>query len=158
MGGFNGVRKQILHWKACFNAILSPIGTLRSLVTEHNLFNCDRTSRTSSIRSCCSSALLGSPISPESSGLKSWIALKQAFQCKICFLTPLKPPMIVTRCCKNVLGCKNCADTYYDEDIMSKVCPLCRCPRGYSDTMAMPPLDELLDAVRDAIAESDDEN
>ena len=127
------------------------IGEPSNADEQHDLIEDVRDVRSQLNKLCSVTSDLKVPI-----GLK--IALKQAFQCKICFLTPLKPPMIVTRCCKNVLGCKNCADTYYDEDIMSKVCPLCRCPRGYSDTMAMPPLDELLDAVRDAIAESDDEN
>ena len=65
--------------------------------------------------------------------------------------------MIVTRCCCNVLGSQLCVKMHYASDPMNKSCPLCRSPRGFSDTMLMSPLDELVDAVRNEMVESDDE-
>ena len=80
------------------------------------------------------------------------LALKEAFMCKICHSAPLKPPMIISQCCRNVLGCQSCSNTWYNEDTLSKSCPMCRSPRGFSYTMAMPPLDELINAVSEALS------
>lgn len=35
------------------------------------------------------------------------------FQCRICHSIPLKPPAIVTRCCKVILGCEGCVNKWY---------------------------------------------
>lgn len=80
------------------------------------------------------------------------LALKEAFMCKICHSTPLKPPMIVAQCCRNVLGCQDCSNTWYNEETLTKSCPICRSPRGFSYTMAMPPLDELIITVSEALS------
>lgn len=40
--------------------------------------------------------------------------LRDAFMCKICHVTPMKPPVIATRCCSSLLGCEVCVNTWYD--------------------------------------------
>lgn len=36
--------------------------------------------------------------------------VKEAFQCKICHKTPMKPPIIATKCCSSLLGCDECVN------------------------------------------------
>ena len=36
-----------------------------------------------------------------------------AFKCKICQDVPFKPPIIVAKCCSNVVGCQSCVDQWY---------------------------------------------
>ena len=40
--------------------------------------------------------------------------VKDAFQCKICHETPMKPAIIATKCCSSLLGCKECVNIRYD--------------------------------------------
>ena len=42
-----------------------------------------------------------------------YIQLKQTFQCNICHQSPITPPVIYTKCCKNSLGCEQCVDCLY---------------------------------------------
>ena len=42
--------------------------------------------------------------------------LYDTFQCGICRSTPMKPPIIFARCCKSILGCQSCVDTWYRGD------------------------------------------
>ena len=66
-------------------------------------------------------------------GLKK--ALLDSFKCAIC-LNLAKSPIVITKCCKNILGCSGCVNQLYSgEDALTKSCPLCRTERGYSDTM-----------------------
>ena len=73
--------------------------------------------------------------------------LGDTFQCKICKSTPIKPPAIYTRCCKNILGCQTCVDLWYSNDSYSKSCPICRCERAYTETSQMKGMDEFLVGV-----------
>lgn len=41
--------------------------------------------------------------------------ITDAFKCKICLKSPLTPPLIITKCCKTILGCENCANEWYME-------------------------------------------
>ena len=34
--------------------------------------------------------------------------LRDTFQCKICLRTPLNPPVIMSKCCKTIIGCEAC--------------------------------------------------
>ncbi len=36
------------------------------------------------------------------------VSLKDTFKCNLCRCT-VRPPLITTRCCKNILGCDSCA-------------------------------------------------
>ena len=36
--------------------------------------------------------------------------MRDTFQCKICLCTPIKPPVIMSKCCKSILGCERCVN------------------------------------------------
>ncbi len=48
---------------------------------------------------------------------------------------PVKPPVITTKCCKAILGCETCVNTWYSGTEAS--CPLCKAPRGYSEALEL---------------------
>ena len=39
--------------------------------------------------------------------------LYDTFKCSICQSTPMVPPVIFAKCCKTVLGCQQCVNTWY---------------------------------------------
>ena len=48
----------------------------------------------------------------------------------ICYSVPMKSPVIVAKCCRNILWCQGCVDKWYSEaDQMTKLCPICRAER-----------------------------
>ena len=67
-----------------------------------------------------------------------------SFICHICMTSPAKPPIIYARCCMRIVGCKPCVDTWYHEDQLSKVCPICRTEGAYSETSELKGLDDFL--------------
>lgn len=74
--------------------------------------------------------------------------IREVFKCSICHGMPLKPPVIVAKCCKNIVGCEECVNTWYNgENAMIKTCPLCRAERGYADTMRLNGLDTFINTV-----------
>ena len=74
--------------------------------------------------------------------------LSESLQCKICHGIT-KPPVIITKCCKTILGCATCSDMWYrGEDALIKHCPACRSERGYNETMVLKGLDDLLIKLR----------
>ena len=76
-------------------------------------------------------------------GLKQ--VLLDTFRCNICIVTPMVPPIIYTRCCKRILGCQSCVNTWYSvEEGMGKKCPICRSERAYADTTQLKGLDDFL--------------
>lgn len=76
-------------------------------------------------------------------GLKK--VMKETFKCAICMATPCRPPLIVTKCCKRLLGCESCANTWFcGEEAPSKSCPLCKAERAYTETMLLRGFDDLL--------------
>ena len=80
------------------------------------------------------------------------LALKQliidAFKCKMCLQAPMAAPPIFSRCCKTLLGCEMCVNSWYTgDDALTKKCPVCRAEQGYSDTMVLRGLDEFLVGV-----------
>ena len=48
--------------------------------------------------------------------------LSEAFQCKIC-REVIRPPVIVTKCCKGLLACDECIRTWYTTDLLTNNCP-----------------------------------
>ena len=57
-------------------------------------------------------------------GLKRII--RDTFKCRICHTVPIKPPVIVTKCCKNILGCESCINKWYSgSEALIKPCPAC---------------------------------
>ena len=80
--------------------------------------------------------------------------LSDTFKCHIC-QCPIAPPVIFARCCKNILGCSSCVDTWYGgEDGMSKSCPLCRTERALPETTRLHGLDDFLSAVQPLLTDS----
>ena len=69
--------------------------------------------------------------------------LSEALKCQICH-DIMKPPIIFGRCCKYIIGCRDCIDNYYGEEGMGKTCPRCRSDRALADTCKVNGLDELL--------------
>lgn len=78
--------------------------------------------------------------------------MRDSFKCKICHKTPPKPPLIASKCCKVLLGCEGCVNSWYSgADALTKACPSCRHERGYNETMQIRGLDEFLTEARDLI-------
>ncbi len=86
---------------------------------------------------------------PIPAGLK--LLLHDALKWKICHATPVKPPIIFAKCCKSILGCQACVDSWYVDGGMTKTCPACRSARGLSETMIMLGLDDLVEGLRDIL-------
>lgn len=83
---------------------------------------------------------------PMSLGLLTII--KETFKCHICLCSPISPPAMFGRCCRQIIGCKSCVDNWYKgEEGITKQCPLCRCERGFADSTAILGLDEFLSAL-----------
>ena len=83
--------------------------------------------------------------------------MRDAFKCNICHTVPVRPPVIVTKCCKKILGCEPCVNHWYSGDeALTKTCPACRADRGYNETMLLRGLDEFLIGVRQAIQTEDE--
>lgn len=79
-------------------------------------------------------------------GLKK--AILDSFRCSMC-LQITEPPVIVAKCCRNILGCSKCVTNLYSgEDALTKTCPLCRAERGYSEIMTLNGLDPFLNLIK----------
>ena len=73
--------------------------------------------------------------------------LNNSFKCKIC-RGIVDPPVIVTKCCKAILGCDDCVKSWYASDPLAKNCPACNTEQGYVETMRLHGLDEFLTAIK----------
>ena len=73
--------------------------------------------------------------------------LNQSLKCKIC-RGIMDPPVIVTKCCKAIVGCDECVKSWYASDLLSKNCPACNTERGYVEMMHLHGLDEFLTAIK----------
>ena len=75
--------------------------------------------------------------------------LRDTFKCQICHSVPITPPVIVTKCCRNLLGCQACVDTWYSgSEAMNRTCPMCRAERGVNETMVLRGLTEFMEGIR----------
>ena len=82
--------------------------------------------------------------------------LSDTFRCNIC-QSPITPPVIFARCCKNIVGCSGCVDVWYGgEDGMSKSCPLCRTQRALPETTRLHGLDDFLSALQPLLGNATD--
>lgn len=71
--------------------------------------------------------------------------IEDTFRCSICRISPIVPPVIYTRCCKQLVGCQSCVDEWYrDDHSMEKICPLCRESNGLGNTMVVLGMDGFL--------------
>jgi len=74
--------------------------------------------------------------------------LQDTFKCHICYSVPAKPPLIITKCCRNMLGCEGCVNQwYFGPEAMTKTCPMCRVERGCNETMLLRGLTEFLEGI-----------
>ena len=81
--------------------------------------------------------------------------LQDTFKCNICRSSPIKPPVIFSRCCKRLLGCQECVDRWFGgNDGSMKSCPLCRSERAYADTCIVKGLDEFLKSIAPLVSGS----
>ena len=88
-----------------------------------------------------------------------YIQLKQTFKCHICQISPITPPVIYTRCCKNLLGCERCVDKWYSgNEGRARNCPLCRYERGLPETSRLNGLDDFLHSISPLFADDDDDD
>ena len=76
--------------------------------------------------------------------------LLENFKCIVC-RSVMKPPVIFARCCKRIVGCESCVDTWYrgaqSEGNLSQTCPQCRSERAYADTCRINGLDDFLQGI-----------
>ena len=78
--------------------------------------------------------------------------LQDTLKCKICHISPMKPPIILAKCCRSILGCETCVNRWYEgSDVLTKLCPGCQGERGYAETIRLHGLDDLLSGIRDVI-------
>ena len=76
-------------------------------------------------------------------------SLQENFKCRICHSLPMKPPVMISRCCRNLLGCESCCCNWYSgPEATSKRCPLCRAERGLTETMRLIGLDDFLEILQ----------
>ena len=85
--------------------------------------------------------------------------LQDTFKCQICHSVPVRPPVIVTKCCRNILGCQQCTNTWYSgPEAMSKTCPMCRADRGCNETMILHGLTDFMDSIKKVCGNDSEEN
>lgn len=85
-------------------------------------------------------------------GLKK--LLTDALKCHICQAVPFKPSIVMTKCCKSILGCESCVNNWYSgPDALTKTCPRCRAERGFCETMRVLGLDELAAGVKSILGD-----
>lgn len=90
-------------------------------------------------------------------GLKKLVI--DAFVCTICGVVPINPPIMVTKCCKAILGCKSCVNEWFSgEDALTKPCPKCKQRRGFGEVMHLRGLDNFLIGLQKALGETEEES
>jgi len=78
--------------------------------------------------------------------------MRDTFEWHICHCVPIVPPGIVTKCCKTILGCSTCVNSWYSgQEALTKTCPSCQAERGYSVIMLLWGLDNFLKEICKAI-------
>ena len=83
--------------------------------------------------------------------------MQETFKCTICHEVPAKPPLIVSKCCKIIIGCDSCVNKWYSgPDALVKPCPACRHERGYNETMMLRGLDGFLEKTGQLIMSPDE--
>lgn len=79
-------------------------------------------------------------------------AVVEAFKCAICLSGPLRPPAVVGKCCRRIIGCGSCVEEWYrqedEEQSVAKRCPLCQCADGHAHIMEILGVDDVIDGAR----------
>ena len=82
--------------------------------------------------------------------------LQDTFKCQICHTVPIRPPVIITKCCINLMGCQACVDTWYSgTEAMTRMCPMCHADWGCNETMDLCGLTDFMDGIRKLYNEDD---
>lgn len=86
-------------------------------------------------------------------GLQSEI--RGSFKCTICHVLPIKPPVILAKCCKSIIGCEQCINQWYGgPDGLMKTCPLCRTERAFTETMRLNGLEGFISSLASIFPQS----
>ena len=84
------------------------------------------------------------------------ILLQDTFICKICLSSPIEPPLMISKCCKLILGCQRCIDKLFEGDAgRRKACPLCKQERAFTETSQLHGIDNLLNGIKPLISQED---
>ena len=68
----------------------------------------------------------------------------------------MNPPILMMRCCKKIVGCEACVNSWFNgQDALTKCCPCCRAERGYNETMRLRGLDDFLGQVKQLYKDED---
>ena len=82
-------------------------------------------------------------------------ALSEVMKCKICHTIPMMPPILYAKCCKSIIGCDTCVNSWYQgEDALTKACPLCGLGRGYNETIRLMGFDGFISEVKNLFSRS----
>ena len=84
--------------------------------------------------------------------------MRSNFKCQICHRIPLCPPVIVSKCCKVILGCESCVNKWYSTgpNPQSQCCPSCGTERAYNETMILKGLDDFLKDIKQVIGSGEE--
>ena len=66
----------------------------------------------------------------------------------------MQPPIVFAKCCKTIIGCDMCINQWYNgDDALTKICPHCRVDRGYTETVRLHGLDDMLKGLQELLSE-----
>ena len=81
--------------------------------------------------------------------------IRGSFKCTICHTLPIKPPIIVAKCCKSIIGCEDCINQWYGgQDGLTKSCPLCRTDRAFAETMRLNGLEGFIQSLSEVFSQT----
>ena len=70
----------------------------------------------------------------------------------------MQPPVVVAKCCKSILGCESCPNSWYrGPDPMAKTCPLCCAECGFNETMILNGLHDFLKILSEIYSKDQDD-
>ena len=79
------------------------------------------------------------------SDMMSLTANTNTFKCQICHAAPVRPPVIVTKCCRKHPRVPRMCQHMVLGEAMTKTCPLCRTERGCNKTMVLRGLTDFME-------------
>lgn len=82
--------------------------------------------------------------------------IRDTFKCHICRSVPAKPLLIITKCCRTMLGCERCVNQWDSgPEAMTKTCLMCKAERGCNETMILQDLNKFLASIEKLFANED---
>ena len=87
------------------------------------------------------------------SNLPPWLRqqINATFQCNVCREVPMRPPVVFSTCCGQIIGCKQCVDA--SAAATQNRCPLCR--QSIQSYVVRGGVDEFLEEARQHFADPD---